>query len=164
MTYIFGRLKNLVYLAVFLNGTITSTSYSVCLNGQPEGILQCMSNAYSERDYESYRALLADDFVYFSGRDSTSWGLKEELAATKSVFSSATKINLQFPGDFKVAPGDTTDTWVLTGVTRNLKIEMMDDGKPKQFTVNNKGQVVGVRKVAGPQPHFVIYGWWDSAK
>ena len=158
------------YLVLVLSlGTLLATglcsrAHSLCPLEKPVAILDCISEAYAARDSVLYRELFADDYRFFFGNDSTSWGMEKEFPAMKELFRSATALEIQFPDRGTTLPGEIANTWILRGVATLMKFDAVKDGKPQHYEVAGKGHILRVRQVMEPTPHFVIYSWWQPAE
>jgi hypothetical protein len=149
--------------ALLMSG-VFSPACSRCLSAKPEAILDCLSEAYAARDTTLYRELFADDYRFFFGPDSTSWGLETDFPAMKELCRSATKLELLFPDRGTLMPGEAPNTWMLHGISSLMKFDAIKDGKPQHYEVTSKGQMLRVRRVTDPKPRIVIYNWWQPAE
>jgi hypothetical protein len=73
-------------------------------------------------------------------------------------------LEIQFPNPGVVVPGDIPNTWVLYGVETLMKFDAVVDGKPQHHEVRVHGAVVNVRLVMAPEPHLVVYRWWQPSE
>jgi hypothetical protein len=136
-----------------------------CAADGPESVLQCLAEAYADRDVDALRALLADDFVLVLGEESNSWGVDTEMAMHQKMFDSpiVQALRLTFADGYRVAPGDEPQTWVISGITMMFALDGTVNGEPKHYEVTESNAEFRVRCVPEPAAHCVIYRWWQEA-
>ena len=156
----------LVLLASIGNQSSTAAS-QICAVEEPSSVLKCASSAYADRDLAAYEALLANDFQYIFNTEANTMSRAEEVASARNLFgdSAVRAISLSFNPDFTLAPGPEPSTWILSKVVATLHADRFVDDRIMPFDVTTKGTIeICVRLESKPEPHYVIYRWWDHVE
>lgn len=156
---------------VLLPGVAYSDS-SYCSSGKPESVIACLSAAYEARDVAAYSRLLAPDFRFRfiptrvarkkGNQKETGWSRDEDIQGTRALFTSE---DIQSIRNSIAAPNPPVETgpgtWEISGIVVDLEVQKMTPGS-EPFKVHSTTQVLKIREVAAPEPHFEIYEWTDQ--
>lgn len=145
---------------------IGARAVTPCTGDQPRTILNCLRAAYETRDIDAYAALLADDFTCSFGDKGAGWNREQDLKQTGNLFADrkVKSIKPSVHGKVEARPGSAPDTWVLSGFTFAMDFEAKSGEKLDSYHVTNDKLQITVRRVAEPEPHFVIVEWKDLQK
>jgi hypothetical protein len=154
-------------LLASINSRPSAAESRLCAVGEPSSVLKCVSTAYITRDLAAYEALLANDFRYIFNTEANTMSRAEEVTSARSLFGDSTvkSITLSFNADFNLAPGSEPSTWVLSNLVATLHADRLADDRIVPIDVTTKGTIeILVRLESKPEPHYVIYRWWDHVE
>jgi hypothetical protein len=140
---------------------------AACPPETPEAVLDCLEQAYAERDIDLYASLLADDFVFEQTDMKAFWDRQQDLAATRGLFEShrvvSLAIVLELEESGSVREADEPGLFILDGVSSRIEItdKEKEGDPPKHYTVTNQGMQLWVRSDGEGQP-FRIVRWMRS--
>jgi hypothetical protein len=142
----------------------TGSQPAFCATAEPASVLTCLARAYADRDLEALRALITDDFQFVVGDKGNSWGPDQELRIHEKMFAAPglERLTLMIAEDYRVTPGDEPATWVISGVSATLALDVVQNGEPRHYESAVSGQEFRVRQVLEPEAHFVVYRWWQA--
>ncbi len=136
----------------------------------PEGMLDCLSRAYAERDIQAYVDLLAPDFQFVFAQgdsESGSWGRAADSTGTAHLFADRglASVSLTYAPDFRVTRGEGAGVWRVEGV--EFTVTVQDTAKPAPHTrsaTSHDETLVVARAGAGENAPFRIVKWLSRRK
>lgn len=139
-----------------------------CTGDGPEAVLDCLVDAYTNRDIPALEDLYAEDYQYVFGDEAACWNREEGLRSSEGLFDREKVLSLEvfISDDFTLRDGPDPNTWIIDGLEMSLVIEAIVKGETYLFDMRDQPSkaVVHVRLVEEPERHYQIYRWWMEAK
>ncbi len=154
------RLPVTSLLLLFASLLIAPPVSAACPPDSPEAVLDCLAQAYADRDLDLYASLLADDFVFEQTDMNATWDRKQDLAATRRLFESPEVDSLTLVIDQdesgSIEAGSQPGVFIIDGVSSWVEIRGTEGGRPKHYTVTNKGMELWVRSDGEGEPYRIV--------
>jgi len=145
----------LLLAAVAVSATSASAA---CPPDSPEGLLECYTIAYAERDIEALESLVAEDYEWIAVTvpEAQVFTREESIRMSRGLFGDedVTGISMEFGGDYKVVKGREENTWRIEGMTVTLTVSHVASEKPHFSTIC---ATFYIRKIGGMSEGYEVY-------
>jgi len=129
-----------------------------CAGDGPEIVLDCFSQAYSDRSLDTLESVLAPDYVWVAVSPPEVEIFEREISVDSSVrmFGNPEleEVSLEFREGYTVVKGEEPDTWRLEDLLATLTIKRSGTPRP---SIALLCVTLYVRKTAGENSGYEVY-------
>ena len=129
-----------------------------CVGTGPEAVLDCFSQAYSDRDLDALEQVLAPDYIWIAVAPPRVDVFTRDDSVTSSVrmFGNPEidSVALEFNDGYDVVAGDIPKTWRIENLVATLTVKHAGAASPSEAPLC---ATLYVRQVDGEKPGYEVY-------